>query len=63
MMWKGSSPHSIISQEGYVVARYRTGEKECFRPSFKGQFIGDTFTTAAEAKAYCDTHLANQGRK
>lgn len=63
MIWKGSSAHSIISREGYVVARYRTGEKECFRPSLKGQFIGELYDTAAQAKAYCDTHLANQGRK
>ncbi len=57
MRWKGTGPNSIISDAGYVVARFHVNKKEVFRASLQGRFIGGTYDTGKEAKEVCERHL------
>jgi hypothetical protein len=56
MKWKAQGPHAVVSDEGYVVARFRAGTSEQFRPSLRGSFIGGAYKTVDEAKRICIDH-------
>jgi hypothetical protein len=56
MNWKGSGPHAISSDEGYVIARYRVAGVEYFRPSLRGSFIGAPLKDKDAAKRVCIDH-------
>jgi hypothetical protein len=56
MKWKASGPHAVQSDEGYKVARFRTGHTEQYRPSLRGSFIGGSYKTAEDAKRVCIDH-------
>lgn len=56
MTWKGSGPHSITNDQGYVVARYRVAGVEYFRPSLRGSFIGAPLLDKEAAKRVCIDH-------
>jgi hypothetical protein len=56
MKWQGSGPHSITSEQGYVIARYRVAGVEYFRPSLRGSFIGAPLRDKDDAKRACIDH-------
>lgn len=56
MKWKARGRHAVQSEEGYTVARFRTGDTEQFRPSLRGSFIGGSYKTVDEAKRVCIDH-------
>lgn len=58
MRWKTTGEHTILSDAGYVVARYHVGGKPVFRASLSGTFIGGTYDTGNDARAVCDRHHA-----
>jgi hypothetical protein len=62
MNWKAQGPHAVVSEEGYVVARYRIAGVEWFRPSLKQCFIGPATQSKDDAKRVCiDHHKPKQG--
>jgi hypothetical protein len=62
MKWQGSGPHSITSEHGYVVARYRVAGVEYFRPSLRGSFIGAPLRDKDDAKRVCIDHAAQENK-
>lgn len=56
MKWRQESPHTILSNEGYIIARYAVAQVVRYRPSLRGSFISGPANTADEAKEICERH-------
>lgn len=61
MKWRQESPHTILSNEGYIIARHNIDKVVRYRPSLRGSFISDPAGTAEEAKAVCERHHKEVG--
>lgn len=62
MKWRQESPHTILSNEGYIIARYAVAQVVRYRPSLRGSFISGPASTAEEAKAECERHHKEVGK-
>lgn len=62
MKWRQESPHTILSNEGYIIARYTIDKVVRYRPSLRGSFISGPANTADEAKAECERHHQGAGK-
>lgn len=56
MIWTRQSQHTLTSDAGYKIARYKVADNIYYRPSIGGEFISRPFSNLDEAKAACDEH-------
>lgn len=61
MKWKKEGPYLAISDAGYRVARFVTGDKVVYRPSIKTEFISYPVADPKEAQAICERHQQIMG--
>lgn len=56
MKWRKEGPYLAISDAGYKVAKFLSGDKVQYRPSIKGEFISYPVDNPKEAQAICERH-------
>lgn len=61
MKWRKESPYLAVSDAGYKVAKFVSGDRVQYRPSLKGQFISLPVEDPKEAQAICERNYQITG--